>query len=278
LLGHFSIEGKQIRIGREIFHCQRERMRIRLIRHATLLIEYYGMKLLVDPMLDDAGARPAIQNSPNPAKNPLVSLPMPAHELLHNIDVVLVTHTHSDHWDAAAERLLPKSLPLLGQVEDHQKFQSAGFANATAVSGSCKWNGIEIIRTGGQHGTGDIAKRLAPVSGFVLRARGEPTLYIAGDTVWCNEVQAALQGYAAEVIVLNAGGARFLEGAPITMTPDDVVQVCQYASEAQVIAVHMEAINHCLVTRADLAFQLEAARVLGQVAIPQDGDWVQIRS
>jgi len=42
--------------------------------------------------------------------------------------------------------------------------------------------------------------------------------------------------------------------------------------------VHMEAINHCLVTRADLAFQLEAARVIDQAAIPQDGDWVQLRS
>jgi L-ascorbate metabolism protein UlaG (beta-lactamase superfamily) len=41
-------------------------MRIRLIRHATLLLEYAGHTLLVDPMLDDAGTRPPIQNSPNP--------------------------------------------------------------------------------------------------------------------------------------------------------------------------------------------------------------------
>jgi hypothetical protein len=51
---------------------------------------------------------------------------------------------------------------------------------------------------------------------------------------------------------------------------------CQAAPRAQVIAVHMEAINHCLLTRADLAFQLEAARVIRQVAIPQDGDWVEL--
>ena len=29
-------------------------MRIRLIRHATLVVEYAGKRLLVDPMLDDA--------------------------------------------------------------------------------------------------------------------------------------------------------------------------------------------------------------------------------
>ena len=58
------------------------------------------------------------------------------------------------------------------------------------------------------------------------------------------------------------------------MTADDVIKTCQAAPNAQIIAVHMEAINHCLLTRADLAFQLEAARVIQQVAIPQDGDWV----
>ena len=47
---------------------------------------------------------------------------------------------------------------------------------------------------------------------------------------------------------------------------------------AQVVAVHMEAINHCLVHRADLAFQLEAARVRKQVCIPQDGEWVDLRA
>jgi hypothetical protein len=40
----------------------------------------------------------------------------------------------------------------------------------------------------------------------------------------------------------------------------------------------MEAINHCLLTRSDLAFQLEAARVIEQVAIPQDSDWVAVKS
>jgi hypothetical protein len=38
----------------------------------------------------------------------------------------------------------------------------------------------------------------------------------------------------------------------------------------------MDAINHCLVTRDDLVFQLEAERVTGQTAIPGDGDWVEV--
>ena len=251
-------------------------MRLRLIRHATLAIEYNGHKLLVDPMLDPAEARPAIQNSPNARKNPLVDLPVPVEEVLAGVEAILVTHTHSDHWDATAASRLPKTLPLFGQPEDEIKFRSQGFTQVQSVTPSVRWNGIEIVRTGGQHGQGELAKAMAPVSGFVLRASGEPTIYIAGDTIWCDEVQKALQNRQPKIVVVNAGAAQFLQGAPITMTADDVIQTCHAAPSTQIVAVHMESINHCLLTRADLAFQLEAARVIHQTAIPQDGDWVEL--
>lgn len=252
-------------------------MRLRLIRHATLLVEYRGQRLLVDPMLDDAGARPPIQNSPNPRNNPLVALPVSAPEVVKHVEAVLVTHTHSDHWDGTAANLLPKNLPLFGQPEDESKFRSQGFTAVQPISKSAAWNDIDIARTGGQHGTGEIGKAMAPVSGFVLRAKGEPTLYIAGDTIWCPEVEEALHAFRPDVVILNAGAAQFLEGGPITMTSDDVISVCRSAPDAQVVPVHMEAINHCLLTRSDLAFQLEAARVSEQVAIPDDDDeWVGI--
>jgi len=228
-------------------------------------------------MLDDAGARPAIQNSPNPRKNPLVALPMPADEVVRGVEAVLVTHTHSDHWDATATSILPKDVPLFGQIEDEQKFRGQGFTNVQPVTASATWNGIQITRTGGQHGRGEIAKAMAPVSGFVLRAQGTPTVYIAGDTIWCDDVETAIREHKPAVVVVNTGAAQFLEGDPITMTADDVITTCKAAPESQVVAVHMEAINHCLLTRDDLAFQLEAARVNEQVAIPQDGEWVEAK-
>jgi L-ascorbate metabolism protein UlaG (beta-lactamase superfamily) len=227
-------------------------------------------------MLDEAGARPPIQNSPNPRKNPLAPLPMPAAEVLDGVEAVLVTHTNSDHWDATAAELLGKILPLFGQIEDQAKFRSQGFGAAEPVRESAVWNGIEIVRTEGQHGRGEIGKAMAPVSGFVLRASGEPTLYIAGDTIWCEEVQDALREHRPAIVVVNAGAAQFLEGDPIAMTADDVIATCQAARASKVVAVHMEAINHCLLTRADLGFQLEAARVMESVVIPADGEGLEL--
>jgi L-ascorbate metabolism protein UlaG (beta-lactamase superfamily) len=249
-------------------------MRLRFIRHATLYLEYGGHKLIVDPMLDDAEARPAIENSPNPRRNPLVSLQRSPQEVITGVDAVLVTHTHSDHWDGTAARLLPKGLALYCQPEDEQKFSSSQFTNVRSVANVVEWNGIEITRTSGQHGIGEIGKQMAPVSGFVLRAATEPSLYIAGDTIWCEEVSTALQKFKPDVIVVNAGAAQFLAGGAITMTAEDVIQTCLAAPDAQVVAVHMEAINHCLLTRTELAFQLEAARLSDRTTIPEDDTWV----
>ena len=244
-------------------------MKIQLVRHATLLLDYANMRLLVDPMLSDAGAMAAIQNSPQPRPNPLVPLPFAVEQALEGVNAVLVTHTHRDHWDDAAIQLVPKDLPLFCQPEDLAKMESTHFVNAAAVHEARNWSKICITRTGGHHGTGDIGKAMAPVSGYVLQNEGEPTLYIAGDTIWCREVSDVIEQFHPDVIVLNAGGARFLQGDPITMMPSDVIHVCHAAPKAKIIAVHMEAINHCLVTRDELAEKAECGR---RVMIPDDGE------
>src|SRR5512138_3069854 len=108
-------------------------MKLRLIRHACLIVEYAGRTLLVDPQLDPAGARPAIENTPNLQNNPLVDLPISLDELLRPVEAVLVTHTHRDHWDGTAEKAIPKELPLFGQPEDEPKFRAAGFMRVTSI-------------------------------------------------------------------------------------------------------------------------------------------------
>lgn len=249
-------------------------MEMRLIRHATLLVTFHAKQLLVDPMLADAGTAPPVANSPNQRPNPLVPLPVPAGDVVSGVDAVLVTHTHRDHWDDAAAQALAKHLPLFCQPEDEAKIRAAGFTDVRPVRDAVTWSGITIHRTGGQHGSGEVAKRLAPVSGFVLRAADEPVLYVAGDTIWCADVEQALRTYVPAVTVVNAGGAQFLEGGPITMTLDDIAAVARAASATRIVAVHMDSINHCIVRRTDLAAALERAGLTARVAIPLDGELV----
>jgi len=246
-------------------------MKIQLLRHATLLITINNKKLLVDPMLSKAGEMSPIDNSPNSYRNPLVELVAPTN-FLQEIDAVLLTHTHRDHFDDAAIKLLPKNKPILCQPADKDRLKESGFLQICPIENTFNWGAIMITRTGGQHGTGEIALKMAPVSGYVIKTVSEPSLYIAGDTIYCEEVDAILTKVQPTIVVVNAGGARFNIGDPITMTEEDVAKVCRKVPQAKIIAVHMEAINHCLLSRADLLNYLEHEELSHQVFIPMDGE------
>ena len=100
--------------------------------------------------------------------------------------------------------------------------ETHGFGDVTEVAPAATHAGVELRRTGGRHGHGELAERMGQVSGFVLRAAGEPSVYVAGDTVWCEEVEAALDEHRPDVVVVNAGAATFTGEPPITMDADDV--------------------------------------------------------
>src|SRR5215217_7268430 len=124
-------------------------MEITLIRSATLLVRYGGEALLIDPMLDPAGARPAVNNTPNQTSNPLVELPEGWQELVDRATVVLVTHLHSDHFDATAKKMLDGDLPLLCQPEDVETIRDAGFNDVRPVEAQLHYGVITIDRTSG---------------------------------------------------------------------------------------------------------------------------------
>ncbi len=248
-------------------------MKIQLLRHATTLIEFQGKRLLVDPMLSPAGEMAAIPDVSNTSNNPLVELPVEASTLC-DVDALAITHLHRDHFDEAAMQLLPKELPVFCQPADAGAISRAGFLNVQPVDQELEWNGVRITRTGGQHGTGKIGQKMGPVSGFIIKVTGEPALYIAGDTIWCSEVENALQVYNPQIIICYAGEARFASGDPITMNAEDIEQVCLAAPAARIVAVHMEAWNHCVLTRSALKSFLEEKELQERVIVPDDGEFM----
>jgi len=236
--------------------------RLTLIRNATLLLELDGQRLLVDPMLDEAGARPPVENTANTRRNPLVSLPLPAEELVAGLDAILVTHLHRDHFDDGAVRHLPRHLPLYCQPGDQRRLRDYGF-DARPVDDSVVQGSLLIARTEGKHGHGAIADELGPVSGFVL-----DDVYVAGDTIWCEEVEQAIASHRPRVAVVNGSAARFIDSEPLVMTTADIAQVARRVP--MVVVVHLEAINHCVDTRADVR------RAVPNVLVPEDGETIEL--
>jgi L-ascorbate metabolism protein UlaG (beta-lactamase superfamily) len=237
-------------------------VRLTLVRNATVLLELAGKRVLVDPMLDDAGARPPITGTRNPTANPTVPLPFPAEEVVRDVDAVVVTHRHRDHLDTRAEELLPRDVPVFCQPEDEDALRELGL-DARQVDAGLDWEGVRITRTPARHGSGKMAELMAPVSGFVL-----DDLYLAGDTVWYEGVEETIERHTPRVAVVHAGGAEFEEGGLIVMGIDDVREVV--ARVPTVVAVHMEALNHCYLTRAELRATLPT------VLVPNDGETLEL--
>ena len=246
-------------------------MNIQLIRHATMKIKYNDLTILVDPMFSTRGSLDPVANAANEIRNPLVHLPVPVDEILEGVEAIIVTHLHRDHMDDAAIQSLPKDVVVFCQPEDERQLLQHGFSNVVKVDSETHWNGIKLSRTGGRHGTGELAKAMGPVSGFVLVADSEETLYIAGDTVWCDEVEDAMYTYKPDVIIVNGGEAQFLTGDPITMGFKDIEKARSHADDTVIVVVHMEAWNHCLLKR-DALMNLIEYNEIKNVIVPYDGE------
>ncbi|MBB6217765.1 L-ascorbate metabolism protein UlaG (beta-lactamase superfamily) [Anaerosolibacter carboniphilus] len=76
-------------------------MKYQHLRHATGVLQYGGLKILIDPMFAPKEINPPIRNSWNDLKNPRVELPVDL-STFQLPEYCLVTHLHLDHFDEYA--------------------------------------------------------------------------------------------------------------------------------------------------------------------------------
>jgi L-ascorbate metabolism protein UlaG (beta-lactamase superfamily) len=249
-------------------------MKINQIRNATILVEYANKKFLIDPMLAEKGTYPPFPNSPRQDQNnPLVSLPTPVENIIEGIDAVIVTHLHLDHFDEAAQRILPKDIKMFVQnEEDATEVKNAGFQNVEVLQEDTVFEDIQLIKTKGEHGRGEILKLAGLVCGVIFKHQSEKTLYVAGDTVWYDEIQKTIDTHKPEIIVVNGGDNQFFEGGSLIMGKEDIYEVYKAAPDAKIIVVHMEAVNHWNLSREELNSFINEKEMSSTVLVPDDGE------
>ncbi|CAM4047038.1 MBL fold metallo-hydrolase [Deinococcus marmoris] len=256
-------------------------MQIQQIRNATLKLTYAGKTFLIDPMLAEQGAYPGLEGTVNSdRRNPTVALPVQLSELFA-VDAVIVTHTHQDHWDDVAQQQVPRTLPIFVQHDaDAQLVRSAGFTDVRLLSETSEFGGVTLTKTSGQHGSdaaiAAIGEILGEVSGVVFRHPDEKTLYLAGDTLYNDHVQQALGAYHPEVIILNCGDAQVVGLGSIIMNKEDVLAVHRAAPDAILVASHMEAVNHSVLSRDELRTFAAEQGCAAQLLVPDDGQAVTL--
>lgn len=247
------------------------------IRNATVKLQYPGVTFLVDPWLSEPctpGEKAQALQTRRFIEKPICPLPAPPEEILKDVDVILTTHLHEDHFSAD---YLPKDARMVFQNRaDAESAESMGFTNVSCFADApLTFGGVTVHRVDARHGDTEAAvRRMGQTSGFVFVQEGEPTVCLAGDTVYYDGVRDVIARFSPAVIIVNACDARLPHGRLI-MNAEDVMKTCACRPDSLVIASHMEAVSHAHLDRAELRQSLSDSPYAAQVRIPADGEIIE---
>ena len=258
-------------------------MHITQLRNATLVLHLGERHILVDPMLAPQGALPPLRLLDGKReRNPTVALPADSDAVLDRVTHCLITHCqrgHFDHLDRFGKHWLrTRQIPVICTPHDAPYLRQRGLRVEALAEGHAQgvpfFEGrIQTVRC--THGEGLVGRFMEHGVGYYITLPGEPTLYLAGDTVLTAGVKAFVTQHQPQVSVVPAGGARFDVGQDIIMGLDEVIAFTRLA-RGTVLANHLEAISHCPVTRAALRAAAEHAGLGQRLRVPEDGETVSL--
>ena len=255
-------------------------MKITQVRNATIIVEYNETKFLIDPWLGPKDYMEGFESALNSQiRQPRVELPFEIEKTV-DVDAVILTHFHPDHFDEYAVNALNKDIKFFVQSQkDLEIIKSYGFKNLEIITQQgIDYKNIKLYKTDCQHGKREIIKPLCEsigmpydAMGVVFKSNNEKTLYVAGDTIWCDEVSEAIDKFEPEIIVVNTCAATVINGERLIMNIDDVRQVIKKAPKSTIIASHMDTVSHLTVTRKDLE-EFREKESVKNLLIPDDGE------
>ena len=190
--------------------------------HSTFLLGLpSGTRVLFDPWLGNP-------NCPPPFHKP---------EALKPIDVILVSHGHSDHLTDVVPVARATGAPVVCMFEVGLYLTTKGLQNIKdmGIGGTQQVAGVTITMTPAQH-SGSIEEDgqivyLGGAAGFVLRAPGMPTIYFAGDTGLFGDMKMIAEVYQPQIAFLPIGDL-------YTMGPDTAAIAARWLGVRQVVPMH----------------------------------------
>lgn len=251
-------------------------MKIHHLRNATMVIETKDKVILVDPMLGAKGtAGPSFTLFRyKPKRNPILDLPSNAMDIVNKTTHCLITHLHPDHLDKEAEKFLKSNnTQIICSAKDEKTLRKRGLNVTQTIN---YWEPSEFL--GGTiegipavHGYGFIAKPMGNVMGYYLQLPNEKSIYLSSDTIYTEAVDKVLKDYKPDISVVASGRAQLDLFKPLLMTMEDIIRFVKN-SPKKVIANHLEAVNHCPITREELRSELIKNGLIEKAFIPKDGE------
>ncbi|GAA2442780.1 MBL fold metallo-hydrolase [Streptomyces glaucus] len=201
---------------------------ISFIGNATTLIRYGELTLLTDPNFLHRGDHAYLGHGLFARR--LTEPALDVRDLPGDLDAVVLSHLHGDHWDRVARRHLDRSLPVLTTPHAARRLRVRdGFRRA---GGLPTWHSHTLVRGAGQvrvtalpgrHALGPLRRLLPPVMGSLLEfgpVRGPVRLrlYVSGDTLLFDGLDEIARRYPdITLAVLHLGGTTLPGGWMVTM-------------------------------------------------------------
>ncbi len=255
-------------------------MKMHHLRNACMIIHYAEHRILVDPCLNPKGSLPPYTLfRKRPRLNPLVDLPPDSESVLGHITSGLITHCrygHFDHLDRSGVRLLAqKQVPVYCSSLDEPYLRRRRIDTIPlTMNKRSRFLTGSITPFPTAHGHGFAGMLMRPGAGYFIELPGDRSIYLSGDTVMTQTVRHILKDLRPDISVVNAGTATLDFGRPILMTLNEQLDFMR-AAPGRVIAVHLDAFNHCLTTRDILRDAVSREGLSGKVVIPEDGELME---
>ncbi|MFC8046851.1 MBL fold metallo-hydrolase [Nocardia sp. NPDC057353] len=233
----------------------------------TLRFRYGGRTWLTDPTFDEPRDYPGVAVSLHKLHGPAV----PRTEI-GPIDAVLLSHDeHADNLDESGRVLLgevPVVLSTPGAAE-----------RIPGVRGVAEWEtvpvgGVEVTAVPALHGPAGCEPVTGVVTGFVLRAPGQPVVYVSGDNASVEVVGRIAERLGPiDIAVLNVGAANvgLFGDADVTLNARTALQAAELLGNAVVVPVHGEGWAHFSETLEHLRRTFEYAGQAERLRIPVPG-------
>jgi L-ascorbate metabolism protein UlaG (beta-lactamase superfamily) len=213
---------------------------------ATTLIRLGSFTVLTDPNFLHRGQRAYLGKGLWSRRLTEPSMQPPD---LPELDAIVLSHLHGDHFDRVAKAGLARSQPVITTKPAARRLDSWGFE----TRGLQTWETETLERDGETltveslpaiHARGLMGVLLPPVMGSLLEHRvgGEVTrrVYLSGDTLTGEHISEIARRHPdIDVAVVHLGGTRVLLHT-VTMDADQGVDFLRRAQPRQAVPVHYD--------------------------------------
>jgi L-ascorbate metabolism protein UlaG (beta-lactamase superfamily) len=235
-------------------------MRVTWIGHSTVLIDLDGVRLITDPVFRSRTAH-IVRHAP--AVDPLA---------IGEVDLVLVSHMHHDHFDPRSLRLVeggPELIVPRGAAAGAVR-RGFGPVSELVVGERLERGPITITATPTNHARGRLFDRRSEAIGFKIA--GTEGLYFAGDTDTFPEMRAHRGALDVALLPIGGWGPRLGAGH---MNPKRAAESLLLLEPRIAVPIHWGTLHRIGMSKAQRAtmceagtdFSREAARLAPSVEI-----------